>query len=554
MSALNANPWLVALGWALLHFLWQGLGLGLLGGCLLHLLRGRGPELRYILACGLLGLMCLSFLVTFGYEVGPWIGEGPRNWYQLTVAVTDGAGLAGSAWRQQLPFLLQRALPGILGAWGLGASWMLVRMGSGLLWLYGTCLREALPVNDGWRVRLGLLAADMGLRRAPRLLSSAVVDTPLVLGWLKPVILVPAAVFTGLDQILLEAVLVHELAHIRRWDFLVNLLQSFAEVLLFFHPAVWWVSRQIRREREHCCDDAAVRRCGDPLIYASALAALEALRIPTLHSIRLAPAAKGGFLMLRIRRLLAQDPAPAVVPAALPLLSAITLVLTLGIVSSQLYAQSVAAGKNPVPEVAFSEVKVKIQPPAPAYPADAKIQGIQGTVVVEFVLGAKGAPLWAKAIEGPEALRKTAEDYLLQWRFQPVRVNGKAVPARTRISMPFRLREQAPEASTTAPGQPMPVQGDEAVSVPFAQIRVVHQPAPPPYPEIAREKRIQGVVVVEITLDKDGKPKHVKAVSGPDELKAVAEDYAGAWAFEPVKVDGQAVAARFTLTMPFKLR
>ena len=103
-------------------------------------------------------------------------------------------------------------------------------------------------------------------------------QVPSVVGWLRPVILLPASALTGLSPAHLDAIIAHELAHVRRHDFAVNLLQTAAEILLFYHPACWWISRRIRAEREHCCDDIAVSLCGDRLLYATALADLEALR------------------------------------------------------------------------------------------------------------------------------------------------------------------------------------------------------------------------------------------------------------------------------------
>ncbi|HEV7786499.1 MAG TPA: M56 family metallopeptidase, partial [Thermoanaerobaculia bacterium] len=150
------------------------------------------------------------------------------------------------------------------------------------------------------------LSRRLGIARAVRLLESAAVPVPAVIGWLRPVILVPASALAGLSPQQLEAVLAHELAHVRRHDYLINLLQAAVETLLFYHPAVWWVSSQMRRERENCCDDLAVAICGDRLGYARALADLEGLRTP---SPRLAMAADGGSLLDRIRRLVGA-PAP----------------------------------------------------------------------------------------------------------------------------------------------------------------------------------------------------------------------------------------------------
>jgi len=133
-------------------------------------------------------------------------------------------------------------------------------------------------------------------------LESAVVQVPAVIGWLRPVVLLPASALTGLSPLQLDALLAHELAHVRRGDYLVNLLQTVIETLLFYHPAVWWVSARVRQEREHCCDDLAVTVCGDAMVYARALVGMEGLRVPPRA---FAPAAAGGSLLHRVRRLVA---------------------------------------------------------------------------------------------------------------------------------------------------------------------------------------------------------------------------------------------------------
>jgi beta-lactamase regulating signal transducer with metallopeptidase domain len=148
------------------------------------------------------------------------------------------------------------------------------------------------------------LRGKLGLLRAVRVLNSAAAGVPSVVGWLRPVILLPVSTLTVLTPDQIEMVLAHELAHIRRHDYLVNLAQTAIETLLFYHPAVWWLSGRIRAEREHCCDDLAVAACGNPVGYAGALAALEDIEAapPTL-----VVAASGGSLLRRIQRLLHRD-------------------------------------------------------------------------------------------------------------------------------------------------------------------------------------------------------------------------------------------------------
>jgi beta-lactamase regulating signal transducer with metallopeptidase domain len=139
----------------------------------------------------------------------------------------------------------------------------------------------------------------MALERVVQVFESTAIAVPMMVGWLKPVVLLPAAALSGLTSDQIEALLAHELAHVRRHDYLVNLLQAAVETLLFYHPAVWWVSRHVRQEREHCCDDLAIAVCGDRAAYAAALADLAAMTTP-----RFALAASDGSLLARVKRIL----------------------------------------------------------------------------------------------------------------------------------------------------------------------------------------------------------------------------------------------------------
>jgi hypothetical protein len=163
------------------------------------------------------------------------------------------------------------------------------------------------PAEIVWRQTLDHLARRLSISRTVRLCESALAEVPAVVGWLRPVVLLPASALSGLTPQQIEALLAHELAHIRRHDYLINLLQTAVETLLFYHPAVWWAGSRMRAERENCCDDLAVSVCGDALAYARALTQLEQLRITTP---RLAMAATHGSLLERIRRLLVSQPEP----------------------------------------------------------------------------------------------------------------------------------------------------------------------------------------------------------------------------------------------------
>ena len=185
--------------------------------------------------------------------------------------------------------------------WLVGVSLLLVRMAGG--WWYVRRLHHlAMKMTASpWQAPCRRIAYRLGLPAAAHVVESALVDVPTVVGWLRPAILLPIAAMAALSPAQIEAVLAHELAHIRRHDYAVNLLQTIAETVLFYHPAVWWLSTRVRIEREHCCDEVAVRISGDAVAYVRALAELEARRT---SSPALALAATGGSLLERVRRIL----------------------------------------------------------------------------------------------------------------------------------------------------------------------------------------------------------------------------------------------------------
>ena len=292
LSGLFAQPWAERLGWTLLHFLWEGTTIAVLLATLGAL--PRSARWRYILASAALGAMAAAPLATYAWLGGVGLA-GP--------AVAPAAGAAtlpalGGAAMTASP--LQSAMPWLVMAWLCGVTGFSARLA--LSWISAARLRSAgaCPAPGEWQETIDRLAHRLGVSRPVRLLVTSRVDAPAVLGWLRPVVLAPLAVLTGLPPEQVEALLIHELAHIQRNDYLVNLLQSVAEAVLFYHPAVWWVSNRIRVERELCCDDLAVEASGDVLTYARALTEMESCR-PRHASV--AVAASGGALMLRIRRL-----------------------------------------------------------------------------------------------------------------------------------------------------------------------------------------------------------------------------------------------------------
>jgi uncharacterized protein (TIGR03435 family) len=304
------SAWTQALSTALVDFLWQGALVGLLLWLALTVMRRRSAATRYAACC--VALAALSLLPLFTIAT-LWVlaGHAPA----VAPAALDVATAPSSvmpqtmlhiwfvpeaprmAWLDQLQ---QWALP----VWSVGVVLLSVR----LVWGYAHsfALRRAAASSDETALTLvAALAGRIGITRPVRVLVSSMADGPCVVGWLRPAILLPPAAAMGLTPQQLEAVLAHELAHVKRHDYLVNMIQVVAETLFFYHPVVWWVSKQIRIERELCCDDIAVRSCGDAVGYARALTALARQR---LGAPEFSMAATGGSLKYRVQRLLGATP------------------------------------------------------------------------------------------------------------------------------------------------------------------------------------------------------------------------------------------------------
>jgi uncharacterized protein (TIGR03435 family) len=310
IQLLSAQPWVERLGWTLLHFLWQGVLIAAVYAATRKwLARSAGPHARFVLACAALATMAAAPLITGMILLRPAAPiDIPASAHFAAAASADSAP-AGAATFASLRTGVSRTLPEpllpwVVAIWFAGAMTFWFRLLGG--WIYAVRLRSHLvrPAPREWQQALDRLKTRIRVSRPVRLLVSSVVAAPAVVGWLRPVVLVPVGALTGLPPEQIEAIFLHELAHIRRHDYLVNVLQSVVEALLFYHPAVWWVSGHIRTERELCCDDVAVSVTGDVLTYARALAELESAR--PAH-FRATMAASGGSLAHRIARLLGQS-------------------------------------------------------------------------------------------------------------------------------------------------------------------------------------------------------------------------------------------------------
>jgi uncharacterized protein (TIGR03435 family) len=294
------------LGLTLLHFIWQGALIAALYGIARRFTSGSSA--RYALACAALASMMIAPILTFAALHPPAIAPNLAT-FSAPLSAAGPVARGPAAWitvafDQPVP---ASYFPWMVAVWigGTMICWLRLFFG----WIIAHRLRSRLvqPAPADWQHAMDRLQSRIGMSRPVRLLVSTLAHAPAAVGWLRPVVLLPGAALAGLSSAQLEAILLHELAHIRRHDYLVNILQSAVEALLFYHPAVWWISHHIRDERELCCDDVAVSLTRDATDYARALAQLALAPATNLGA---ASAATAGSVAHRIARLIGQPAAP----------------------------------------------------------------------------------------------------------------------------------------------------------------------------------------------------------------------------------------------------
>jgi beta-lactamase regulating signal transducer with metallopeptidase domain len=300
------------LGWTLLHFIWQGVGLAALYAVAAAICRSASA--RYVLAVSTLTLMLVSPVATFFWLNGqglstPAVRTGAENnvmWAEtstqhataLSIVAAPAPALPAGAGKTA-----QTGMLWLVEAWFLGVLLLSLRTAGGLILLERMRRKEIKPVGAALYEKCLALQKRMCIERVVKYCECLKLEAPAVLGWFRPVVLLPVRALTGLTETQIEAVIAHELAHIRRLDCFVNLFQIATETLLFYHPAVWWVSQRVRAERENCCDDEAIAVCGDAVNYARALTKMEEWRTaPALMM-----AANRSPLAARVMRLLGWD-------------------------------------------------------------------------------------------------------------------------------------------------------------------------------------------------------------------------------------------------------
>ncbi|MBK9015880.1 MAG: M56 family metallopeptidase [Saprospiraceae bacterium] len=268
-----------AIGWTVIHSFWQAFAVALLLAAYLLAWQKTDARKRYIAGNMALVTMLLLAVGTFFYYLQKSGGYVP--FISEEIMLGDAMAEDFSAVREASFFdaYFSQHMPLIVTVWALGLVFFMLKMLGGLLYIQRLKTRMTAPLPKFWQEKIGLLSSELRIARPVRLLESALAQAPMVVGWLKPVILLPMGAVNNLAPQQVEAILAHELAHIARHDYLLNLLQSCVEILFYFNPAVWWISANVRTERENCCDDIAVRLCGNSLAYAKALVSLQEMQL-----------------------------------------------------------------------------------------------------------------------------------------------------------------------------------------------------------------------------------------------------------------------------------
>ncbi len=369
-----------ALAWALVHFLWQGAVLAGIAWVLMRLTSSASA--RYVIGVTTMAAMVIALGATF-VSLIPSDVPATVAWSTSSELVVESAGPAvgepppatfATPAPVDVPFVLPTTW--VLSVWAVGVCFLSVRVFGGWCLTRRIARNAGSPVGPEVQHLAKCISARLGIRRVVQVVESSRVAVPMMIGWLRPIVLMPPAALAGLSPVQLEAILAHEFAHIRRHDYLVNLLQTVVETTLFFHPAVWWLSREIRRERELCCDDLAVSVC-DRVTYATALSTLAHIRQPSL-----ALAATDGALRDRVRRIITPSSTEsakggwmAMLPIALVLLAAMPVSGARDVVLPQVAPLTITAPSiaiqdswnDPVVVAAESVTYTEgVEPPAPA--------------------------------------------------------------------------------------------------------------------------------------------------------------------------------------------
>jgi len=293
-----------AIGWTIVHSLWQAAFVALIMSAYLNLYQKEKSIVRYRIALSslyiMLGLSIITFC-TYYFNADMHSPQITRS----SVAINISA-MSGFHYIQNCTLGLVHHFDFITTMWITGMVVFALKFVGG----YALIKRYEFSGQEIYDSKVHIILNDllnkMNLKKPIRILESAKVHTPMMLGHLKPVILLPIGIVNQLQLNEVEAILAHELSHISRSDFLQNIMQSFIEIIYYYHPAVWWISANVRAERENCCDEEAVRICGSAINYAKALVKIEEIQYQVIPALAVPFARDKHSLLYRVSRVLNQ--------------------------------------------------------------------------------------------------------------------------------------------------------------------------------------------------------------------------------------------------------
>ncbi|MBD0295508.1 MAG: hypothetical protein ICV84_09985 [Flavisolibacter sp.] len=298
--------------WTLVHSLWQGLLAATGAGLILLFTKKSSAALRYNLLTALLALFVFAAVVTFIRETQQTYKGNTKVSFTASghsiVSVTEPATARSASPGPTLSALttfFNTHAASIVFIWALFFLGHVIKLLAGLRYVHSLRCRQLSSPPEEWKNKLREFSRQLGIRQKVMFLQSGLVKVPVVVGFLKPLVLVPVGLLYNLPPTYVESILLHELAHVRRKDFAVNVLQSVVEMIFFFNPTLLWLSSLIRQEREACCDDVVLAHTGEKADYLCALVAFQEKAFPDTPA--LAIAGKQTYLLNRVKRMLTHE-------------------------------------------------------------------------------------------------------------------------------------------------------------------------------------------------------------------------------------------------------
>ena len=301
-----------AIGWTIFHSLWQGTIISVILCSAFFVASKKSAQLRYYFALAALFVM---FIVSTAIFIQEYNSTNKTNLSitelklfsspeESKFSSEETAGIVNpeSDIIENLKNLFSKNISAVVTFWILGFLVLSSRFLGGLFYVQKLRAEKILPAESHWHYRVKELSGKLKIQKAVALFESAKVKVPVAVGYLKPMILLPLGMLNGLPADQVEAIIIHELVHIKRYDFVLNLIQIFIETILFYHPAAWWISSIIKNERENCCDDITLNLCGGSLVYFKALFNLQQI-CSEENSLALAAVGKRNQLFRRINRM-----------------------------------------------------------------------------------------------------------------------------------------------------------------------------------------------------------------------------------------------------------